>query len=361
MKSSRIISNLTRIGIGLGLLFPLGSLVIDLWIRNLDFSFTNLAELYVINPLHWVILTAPAVLGGSFYYLAKRIADREHYLVNLADREKKQLTLIASYVNELGSGNLAASLPEDFENKSLFETLHAFRDKLIAERDQSEKRQWVNEGLAKFGEILRAHENLDELGYAVVKNLVEYCSLTQGGIFVVLDGDTPHLELKGCYAYQRKKFLEKRIDPGQGLIGQCYLERERILLYKVPDDYVHITSGLGDANPTCLILLPLKTEDSMEGVIELAGFRRFEPHELEFLEKVCESTATVFKNVKNADRTKRLLQASQEQAEMMRSQEEEMRQNMEELAATQEEMQRKEQEFIRQIENYKSRMGELHP
>ncbi|MCK6616652.1 MAG: GAF domain-containing protein [Cyclobacteriaceae bacterium] len=358
MKSSRIINNLTRIGIGLGLLFPLGSLLIDLWIKGLSFSLKNLASLYSSNPLHWIILSAPVVLGGSFYYLAQRIASRENFLLNLAGKEKEQMGLISTYVNELGSGNLTVSLPDNFENKQLLETLHTFRDKLAADREQSEKRQWVNEGLAKFGEILRAHENLDELGYAVVKNLVEYCNLTQGGIFVVAGEDNSYLELKGCYAYQRKKFMQKRIDPGQGLIGQCYLEREKILLYKVPNDYVHITSGLGDANPTCLILLPLKTEDSIEGVIEMAGFRRFEPHELEFLEKVCESTATVFKNVKNAERTKRLLQASQEQAEMMRSQEEEMRQNMEELAATQEEMQRKEQEFIRQIENYKARLGE---
>lgn len=358
MKSSRIINNLTRIGIGLGLIFPLCSLIIDLWIRGLELSLKNLASLYSSNPLHWIILSAPIVLGSSFYYLAKRIAIRENYLRSLAEKEKEQMDLISGYVNELGSGNLSATLPESFDNKDMAGTLHAFRDKLLAERDQSEKRQWVNEGLAKFGEILRAHENLDELGYAVVKNLVEYCKLTQGGIFVVAGDDTPYLELRGCYAYQRKKYLEKRIDPGQGLIGQCYLEQEKILLYKVPDDYVHITSGLGDANPTCLILLPLKTEDSIEGVIEMAGFRRFEPHELEFLEKVCESTATVFKNVKNAERTKRLLQASQEQAEMMRSQEEEMRQNMEELAATQEEMQRKEQEFIKQIENYKARLGE---
>ncbi|MDL5048767.1 GAF domain-containing protein [Oscillatoria amoena NRMC-F 0135] len=358
MKSSRIINNLTRIGIGLGLLFPLGSLGIDLWVKDLSFTVANIGSLYALNPLHWIILSAPIMLGGSFYYLAKRIANRETYLMRLAENEKEQMGLISGYITELGSGNLSASLPGSFSNKELAGTLHAFRDKLVTERDQSEKRQWVNEGLAKFGEILRAHENLDELGYAVVKNLVEYCKLTQGGIFVLTGGDQPQLELRGCYAYQRKKFLEKRIDPGQGLIGQCFMEREKILLYKVPDDYVHITSGLGDANPTCLILLPLKTEDSIEGVIEMAGFRRFEPHELEFLENVCESTATVFKNVKNAEQTKRLLTASQEQAEMMRSQEEEMRQNMEELAATQEEMQRKEQEFIRQIENYKARVGE---
>ena len=359
MKSSRIINNLTRIGIGLGLVFPVASLAIDLWAKDLGISLNSLSQLYTINPLHWIILSAPIVLGSSFYYLGKRIVDRENHLLNLAEKEKAQLKLIEDYVNDLGNGNLTAALSQEFENDSMKGILHSFRDKLVEERSEGEKRQWVNEGLARFGEILRAHENIDELGYSAIKNLVEYCKCTQGGIFIVNDEEgEPVLEMKGCYAYERKKFLQKRIEPGQGLVGQCYLERERILLYKVPNNYVHITSGLGEANPTSLILLPLKTEDTIEGVIELAGFRRFENHELEFLTKVCESTATVFKNVKNSERTKKLLQASQEQAEMMRSQEEEMRQNMEELSATQEEMQRKEMEFIKQIQTYKERLGE---
>ncbi len=359
MKPSRIINNLTRIGIGLGLVFPVASLGIDLLVRGSNFSLAGISSLYADNPLHWIILCAPIVLGISFYYLGKRIANRENYLLNLAEKEKEQLKLIENYVNALGNGNLGATLPKEFENMTLTETLHTFRDKLSHERSEAEKRQWVNEGLARFGEILRAQESMDELGYSVIQNLVRYIQCTQGGIFITHDeSGEPILELKGCYAYERKKYLQKRIDPGQGLIGQCFLERERILLYKVPDNYVHITSGLGEANPTSLILLPLKTEDTMEGVIELAGFRKFEAHELEFLNKVCESTATVFKNVKNSERTKKLLQASQEQAEIMRSQEEEMRQNMEELSATQEEMQRKEMEFIKQIQSYKERLGE---
>jgi hypothetical protein len=91
MKSSRIINNLTRIGIGLGLVFPVASLAIDLWAKDLSISLNSLSQLYTINPLHWIILSAPIVLGSSFYYLGKRIGDRENHLLNLAEKEKAQL------------------------------------------------------------------------------------------------------------------------------------------------------------------------------------------------------------------------------------------------------------------------------
>jgi transcriptional regulator with GAF, ATPase, and Fis domain len=126
-----------------------------------------------------------------------------------------------------------------------------------------------------------------------------------------------------------------------------------------PENYVTITSGLGEALPNCLVLCPLKTEDTVEGVIEIAGFRKLEPYEITFLEKVCENTAAVFKNLKTADETRRLLEDSQEHSEMMKSQEEEMRQNMEELSATQEEMLRKEKEFTSMLKAYREKFGEL--
>ena len=107
------------------------------------------------------------------------------------------------------------------------------------------------------------------------------------------------------------------------------------------------------------MLSPLKAEGTVEGVIEIAGFKKLEQHEISFLEKVCESIAAVLKNIKTNEETRKLLEESQQQAEMMQSQEEEMRQNLEELSATQEEMMRKEKEFTKIIATYKSRFGEI--
>lgn len=359
-KSSKMLNNLTLIGFGVGTLFPIFSIIIDLLYHNFSFSTENLSSLYKNNPLHWVILSAPFVLGLTCYLLGKAISARESFMLEAAQTQKNQAMLIEGYISQLATGNLSAVIPPDFKNQSLSEILTTFRDKLSQEKLEAERRLWTNEGLAHFGDILRNHGNLEELSFTIVRNLAKYLKCSQAALFIVQrKNDETYLELKGCYAYERKKYLTKRVDPGEGLLGQCYLEKRTILLYEVPSDYVTITSGLGQATPNCLVLSPLKAEGKVEGVIEIAGFRRLEQYEINFLEKVCESIAAVYNNIKTNDETRRLLEESQEQAEMMQSQEEEMRQNLEELAATQEEMLRKEKEFMKIIAAYKSRYGEM--
>ena len=162
------------------------------------------------------------------------------------------------------------------------------------------------------------------------------------------------LELKACYAYERKKYIEKRIEIGMGLLGQCYLEGATVFMTSVPDNYLQITSGLGQANPKCLILVPLKMNDVTHGVLEVASFHVLEKYQIEFFEKIAESIASSISGVRINERTKQLLADSQSQSEMLRSQEEEMRQNLEEMQATQEEMNRKEQEYIKRIQELES-------
>ena len=127
---------------------------------------------------------------------------------------------------------------------------------------------------------------------------------------------------------------------------------------RVPQNYVLITSGLGEASPAEVLIVPLKVNDCIEGIIELASFNEFADHEIAFVERLAENIASSISSVKINARTKQLLEASQQQAEELRSQEEEMRQNMEELAATQEEMGRKEQEYILRINELEERLRE---
>ena len=155
------------------------------------------------------------------------------------------------------------------------------------------------------------------------------------------------LEMTACYAYNRRAD-GKNSAAERGLVGRCYVEKKTILMVDVPRDYIKITSGLGEENPRCLLIVPLIANDIVQGVVELATFTPYQKYQIDFIEKLAASIAATLASVKINMRTAQLLTQTQQQAEEMRAQEEEMRQNMEELHATQEEMERKrhEQETI---------------
>lgn len=218
-------------------------------------------------------------------------------------------------------------------------------------RKQEEKQNWVAKGIAEISDILRRDD--DEKVYNnLLIAILKYIKGNQGGIYLLNENDLKeqYLELTACYAFEREKFQQKRIEIGQGLIGQCYLEKEPIILKEVPEEYIAITSGLGDSPPTFIAIIPIKQEDDIAGVMEFALFHELESFEIEFLTRLGESiTSFVAANTLNI-KTKYLLEQAQQQSEELRAQEEEMRQNMEELQATQEEMQRKEKEYVDRIE-----------
>lgn len=216
-------------------------------------------------------------------------------------------------------------------------------DEEMRRKQEDDIRSWSNAGLAKFGDILRQNNNnLNILADSIIQNLVNYLDANQGGIFIYNESDSDrYLELLSAFAYNRKKFIDKVIQLGEGLVGTCALEKQTVHLKEIPENYIAITSGLGEATPTSLLIVPLKLEDNIFGVLEIASFKEFTQHEVEFVEKIGESIASTLFSVKNSIRTKILLEQSQQQREEMAAQEEEMRQNMEEMQATQEEMSRK--------------------
>ncbi|HEU5291470.1 MAG TPA: PAS domain S-box protein [Cyclobacteriaceae bacterium] len=253
----------------------------------------------------------------------------------------KDTTLFAE---NIGKGTYATDFQPLSEHDVLGNALINMRDNLSRVADEDKKRNWATEGLAKFGEILRTNTNdLNKLTDEIILNLVKYLKANQGAIYIIDDdqsGEDPTMSMKACYAWDKKKFLNQKVHRGEGLAGQAWQEGDLIYLTEVPQNYIRITSGLGDANPTSVLIVPLKLNEQIFGVVEMASFGQFHDFEMEFVQKIAESIASTISSVKVNARTQRLLEESQEMTEQMRAQEEEMRQNMEELQATQEEMNR---------------------
>ncbi len=229
---------------------------------------------------------------------------------------------------------------------------------LEAAQAEEKKRQWAADGIAQISEIVRKSSGNEDIFDLLIAATVKYTKANQGGMFVVdrIDENNKTIELAACYAYERKKFIEKTITPGEGLVGQAFLEKEPLYFTEIPENYVKITSGLGKATPTSLLIVPMKVNEAVEGILEIASFQTFEEYEITFFQNLGEVIASFIQNERIMQQTRQLLAQAQEQSEEMRAQEEEMRQNMEELQATQEEMHRKEKEYQGKIKKLEQKL-----
>src|SRR5258705_5117556 len=173
--------------------------------------------------------------------------------------------------------------------------------KLQTAEGDDRKRQWASNGLNQFYEIVRNNQNdLKGLADQSVAFLTKYLRSQQGSLFTVSENDDEeYLELIACYAFDRKKWIQKRIDIGTGLVGQAYLDGEPVMFTQIPNGYTSITSGLGDATPSCLLIVPFRFNDKVEAIFEVATFLKYEEHHVEFLKKAGAFLASALQAAKN--------------------------------------------------------------
>lgn len=269
---------------------------------------------------------------------------------------EQRLEVATNFLQKISGGDFNSVVPflaaqKEINGDSLYTTLQQVSERLTEHEQAEAERKWVSEGMTQFMNIIgRSNRNNSDFYDVLLKLLIQYTGANQGGIFLLNDqlADDSFLELTACYAFGKKKHQEKRVDIGQGMLGQCFLEKETTFLSEIPQYYTTITSGLGESTPSFLLLVPMKYNSDMMGVIELAYFKRPEQYKIDFAERIAENMASVTLNIRNAARAKELFIESQEKARILQEQEEELRQNMEELVATQEEMKRSQVELGRQ-------------
>jgi GAF domain-containing protein/HAMP domain-containing protein len=314
-----------------------------------------------LHPLLKIRQLINRLAAGDIYRtMLARSHDEVGNLIQDLSRFSQGLEHITDFATQVGKGNFN----DDFQVRSKKDTLGyallEMRDDLKQNSEDDKRRNWANEGTAKFSDILRQHaQDMQALSYQLISNLVHYLEANQGGIYSLekegQDSDAKSsLVLKAAYAYNKQKFIQQSIPVEQGLLGQAVMEKGHLYFNQISSDYIRLTSGLGEATPSHLLIVPLISNDEVHGVIELASFKPIEEYQLAFVIKLSESIAATLSNVRNNERTKNLLEESQMYAQQMRAQEEEMRQSMEELTTTQEELERIQRDLKERLTNYEA-------
>lgn len=210
-------------------------------------------------------------------------------------------TAYSGFARKIGEGNLESDFKllsnEDNLGNSLLEmrdSLRHAREEEAKRQDENRRRQWAAEGLAILGDIIRMGSGRTaEMMTELLQKLTEYINATMAGIYVLnnTDKDNVYLEQMATVAYQKAKFVQRKIYPGDGLVGTCYLEKEKIYMTKLPDKYIEIHTGLGESNPKNLLLEPLIMDNEVLGVIEIASMEIIEEYKIEFIERLAQSLA----------------------------------------------------------------------
>lgn len=333
------------IGFFSGLVITVTGYAIALSENDLVFTFQNLAKLhstnehlFILTLLPFLILLAGVFAGRVTYKVSEKFYDLQHLKNN-------NLHELKNFAEELSKGNLEIEYTPEKGNQ-LGNIMIELRNNLLKNKEEDarrkkedEQRNWTATGLAQFGETLRNNNSdMNLLANEVISQLCAYINAVQGGLFLIDDQieNDIHFELMAHFAYNRKKYSQHRVGLSEGLIGRAAYEKRSIYLDEVPDDYIEVTSGLGEANPRVLLIVPIKTEDAVLGVLEISSFTPFEQYVIEFVEKVAGSIATTISAVKTNLNNQKMLEDSKVQEELRKQQEEEMRQNIEEMTATQE-------------------------
>jgi ligand-binding sensor domain-containing protein len=232
----------------------------------------------------------------------------------------------------------------------------------LKEKEEAEKvNKWYNKGLGLFSDILsKEKEDLKKLSWDLISNIVKYIDAEQGGLFLANDANPEDIsiDLIAHYAYNDVKIEMKSFKPGEGEVGVCFQKGEPIIHDNIPDSYSKITSGLGESSLNHLIIIPLKRNELILGVIEIASLEKVESYKIDFLKNISENIVSVLHSLKSTQVITEMLAKTQEQAEEMHAQEEEMRQTMEEMRATQEGSSMREEKLRKEIEDLKKQINE---
>ncbi|ANE47769.1 diguanylate cyclase [Paenibacillus swuensis] len=259
------------------------------------------------------------------------LTDNVNYMASTLTTQVRAITNVAVAVAK-GDHSRTIAVEAVGEVETLKDNINEMIRNLKETTRINTEQDWLKTNLAKFSRILQGQRDLYAVCRMIMSELAPLVSM-QHGVFYMNDTSTgePILRMFASYAYQNRKNLSNEFRAGEGLVGQCLIEKQRILLSNVPDDYVVISSALGESTPLNIVLLPIIFEDQVLAVMELASFRKFTEIDVAFLDQLTESIAIVLNTMQANMRTEELLMQSQSLTEELQKQQLELQHTNEEL------------------------------
>ncbi len=260
----------------------------------------------------------------------------------LSNSIKLYIEDLNNYVQKLKHGQVQEA---EFRYKSekklnpLQENLEQIKQQMLIKKKEEDERiqaqltkETLDRDASKITDILHHSSDLKELSYSILKNISGFLEIEQTGLFIVneTDYETPVMEMTAAYAYNNEKTANKQIPVKEGLVGRAYLEKEKIYLTELPQNYISMESGFGSTTPRCLLIVPLIFNNQVQAALECASVRPIEKYKIDFIETIGETIASTIANLKHTKKTQELLETTRIQSLAI----EEQRQTLEEKINT---------------------------
>lgn len=349
------------LGTALGFIVPVISWMIEFLASSQPVSLSGLVIIHATRPSLFILDCIPFGIGTLIYFYIS-VRDRDFSMFqSIINQKDKRIKKNADFAKQIGVGDYNTPFEPDGTDDALGHSLMLMRDNLILNNKKESEQSWIAAGKEQISNILRIHNKVEVLSYETLVALIKYIDAIQGA-FYVYNGERNVLVNTATYAFNRKKYINQEFRVGDGLIGECAYELDLIYRTEIPDDYVSITSGiLGDQKPKSILIVPLVSDEKLQGVIEFAFLKNELPDlTLQFMKELGEIIARTIFNLRVNEKTERLLQESRQMTQELQENEEQLRQNAEEMRATQEELQRSNEKLASQIQEVENAQKRLH-
>jgi len=252
----------------------------------------------------------------------------------LADNLTNQVRAIAEVATAVTKGDLTRSIQVEASGEvaELKDNINTMIDNLRLTTDRNTEQDWLKTNLARFTGMLQGQRDLGTVGRMLLSELAPLVSAQQGVIYQMGTEESAEMTLLSAFAGDGEDGHLRRLKIGEGLVGQCAAEKQRMLISELPPNTITIRSGLFEAVPRNVIVLPVLFEDRVKAVIELASLSNFTTSHLAFLEQLTASIGIVLNSIEATMQTEGLLKQSQQLATELQMQQKELQQTNEQLA-----------------------------